>query len=529
MSSPTDKTLSEATRTEAEHMLGLLSSSKSSGSTLATPGPKGEDEQPSGTTELFELELEQEQEQEPGLSTEELEARQRLKEEEGLSYTELVDVLLNDGYDTEIPEDEPDNVGLQQWVGNTKKYMPRRKKLEKVEAPQPDPSVTDLTMEDLEVPEGSVPENLFTGRFRYNRDITELKRKACSNEAPPGLFLDAQEAKLYTTQLRIDKIYGYAKRTEQVWYIPEDIVEMLEEGDVERWQRTQELYDAAPRDRFLATDGRHWFVDHGFDQPKKDDPFKVIPFHGLPEMLPDPTTLSDVKHIVVGQPGYWLRFTRGPRSHEAVPVYGYMLDMGRGYAVPPSNAAWRDLGWDDCEYMLRCAACGRELPPSMFKYIYSRDGGLLDVVPEARTATQYQKHSNHRRKSIHCRACLDARQRAEVILRHKTLGMQVTLDEEEYLHDYKVLIVLQWRKGLMPQGDLAKLVIGDKRLRKRAHQALRHQYFSYERFRTEQGSARYATKQAYIAKSPADAVKSKTSIGDLFATQHGGRGWSILD
>lgn len=308
------------------------------------------------------------------------------------------------------------------------------------------------------------------------------------------LFVDADTGKLFDQEM----LDAAARQHQEVWYMPDAVAELYRSGEVERWQRTREKYDREFVDRYIETDGAFWYVDHSVDRPDPTDPWQRQPFNGLPEQLKPATCLTPDK-IPYGMPGYWVHFKRGPRIGEAIPVYGYMLDMGRRTAGPPHVAEWQHQGWDTCEYLVRCASCGRELPPKAYRYF--KDQTFVSMC---------------------CRDCLNAARYAEDIDSRRWAGQAVSLREWSYLRNYKMCLVLWWRKGYSPRGKIAREVIGEHKVYQRYCKA------ATDRSIYEPGDPRrdtghkygFATREEFIATSSRDTVKSKPSLRHLFAAAH---------
>lgn len=335
-------------------------------------------------------------------------------------------------------------------------------------------------------------------------DLDPAKDLWCSDEedsglwgaADPseGLFVDAETGELLDEQI----LQTTLSKRREIWYMPDAVAELYRKGDVERWQRTRERYDREFVDRYIETDGAFWYVDHSVDKPDPTDPWQRRPFNGLPEQLKPATCLTPDK-IPYGMPGYWVHFKRGPRIGEAIPVYGYMLDMGRRTAGPPHVKDWQHQGWDTCEYLVRCASCGRELPPKAYRYF--KDQTFVSMC---------------------CRDCLNAARYAEDIDSRRRAGQAVSLREWSYLRNYKMCLVLWWRKGYSPRGKIAREVIGEHKVYQRCCKAsLYRSEFDDDGPRDDRHHKfGFATKEEFIATSSKDTVKSRPSIRHLFADVH---------
>lgn len=144
-------------------------------------------------------------------------------------------------------------------------------------------------------------------------------------------------------------------------------------------------------------------------------------------------------------PIYWLHI-----SDEAYPVYGYGADYGYGYHVTPLlGCRHTELpGWKDCEWLCRCAQCGRELPPS---YFFMNTSGRLKGI---------------------CRGCTSTNRIVDKIY-HRPMRYR-NEDERKLLVDTRYWYEGLWHRNLCPRGDYANWCLGEAEIQERMRLATRH-------------------------------------------------------
>lgn len=206
-------------------------------------------------------------------------------------------------------------------------------------------------------------------------------------------------------------------QTNEVWQLPDDIVEAVQDGRLRRGA-------SLPQFDYAFEDELEWYTKN------------LVP-----------NTAAELEGFT-DEPGYWLHIRDKDNEHlwTAYPVYGYMLDKCRRNAVPPllkQSETGRDLRptWKDAEWLCRCAQCGRELPPASFN-----------------------ANSHHRVVGI-CKLCYNINKAVDTI--YVKRGRYITPEERDLLGRVTELYDYQWFSGLLPRGKYAKKLIGEDNIKKR--------------------------------------------------------------
>ena len=150
------------------------------------------------------------------------------------------------------------------------------------------------------------------------------------------------------------------------------------------------------------------------------------------------------------EPIYNLHTTLKDGSKMCWPVYGYGADYGYGYHTTPLlGCRGTELpGWEDCEWLCRCAQCGRELPPS---YFFLNTSGRLKAT---------------------CRGCTSTNNLVDKIF-HKAQRHR-SEDELKLLVDTRHWYEALWRRNLCPRGDYAAHCLGAEDIKERMAHATKH-------------------------------------------------------
>ena len=235
----------------------------------------------------------------------------------------------------------------------------------------------------------------------------------------------------------VDASNGYVYEGNRRWVMPADIAKLLSDGAVERI------------------------------------PEYVDPDHTSAKDFTELEALFATRNIIpMGRPGYWLHFTEGELSDRSLPVYGYMHDLGYHNAAPPEITYIRDQTWDNCEWLCRCAQCGRELPPAAFK----------------KAGSPGSKCSRNTITSI-CRDCFNTNAMALKV--YKRPFTQRSMEQQNFLDQYCDMISILWDRGLTPRGAIARDLIGEDKLKKRIGAA---------RSSTDRASKQYSRHNPAFAK-----------------------------
>lgn len=270
--------------------------------------------------------------------------------------------------------------------------------------PQQDSDAAAPTKEPLFVPGDSsdAPQTSKHGLHVHQQvlDRRNAPRNTCAyNPALDNIVVDASK--------------GYVYEGNKRWIMPADIAKLLSDGAVERI------------------------------------PEYVDPDHTSAKDFTELEALFATRNIIpMGRPGYWLHFTEGELSDRSLPVYGYMHDLGYHNAAPPEIDDVRDQTWDNCEWLCRCAQCGRELPPAAYK----------------KAGSPGSKASRNTITSI-CRDCFNTNATAVKI--YRLPFTQRTMEQQTFLDQYCEMIDVLWDRGLTPRGAVARDRIGEDKLKKR--------------------------------------------------------------
>lgn len=269
--------------------------------------------------------------------------------------------------------------------------------------PQQDSDAATPTKEPLFVPGDSsdAPQTAKHGLHAHQQVLD--RRNAPRNTYTYNPALD---------NIVVDASKGYVYENNRRWIMPADIAKLLSDGAVER---IAEYVDP----------------DHTRDQGSAA------------------ASLFATRNIIpMGHPGYWLHFTEGELSDRSLPVYGYMHDLGYHNAAPPEITYIRDQTWDNCEWLCRCAQCGRELPPAAYK----------------KAGSPGSKASRNTITSI-CRDCSNTNATAVKI--YKLPFTRRSMEQQTFLDQYCEMIDVLWARGLTPRGAVARDRIGEDKLKKR--------------------------------------------------------------
>lgn len=269
--------------------------------------------------------------------------------------------------------------------------------------PQQDSDAATPTKEPLFVPGDSsdAPQTAKHGLHAHQQVLD--RRNAPRNTYAYNPALD---------NIVVDASKGYVYEGNKRWVMPADIAKLLSDGAVER---IAEYVDP----------------DHTRDQDSAA------------------ASLFETKNIIpMGRPGYWLHFTEGELSDRSLPVYGYMHDLGYHNAAPPEIDDVQDQTWDNCEWLCRCAQCGRELPPAAYR----------------KAGSPGSKASRNTITSI-CRDCSNTNLTAVKI--YRLPFTQRSMEQQTFLDQYCEMIDVLWARGLTPRGAVARDRIGEDKLKKR--------------------------------------------------------------
>ena len=166
----------------------------------------------------------------------------------------------------------------------------------------------------------------------------------------------------------------------------------------------------------------------------------------LLELIDGPLENKALNYSASTTPIYWLHLSQEDGSVDAWPVYGYGADYGYGYHVTPIIKD--QPGWDNAEWLCRCAQCGRELPPS---YYFLNTSGRLKGI---------------------CKACTQTNNIVDKIF-HRPMRYR-NEDEQKLLVDTRHWYEALWRRNLCPRGDYAGWCIGEADIKERMRLATRH-------------------------------------------------------
>ena len=167
------------------------------------------------------------------------------------------------------------------------------------------------------------------------------------------------------------------------------------------------------------------------------------------ELIDGPLEAKALNYNHSTEPGYWLHISSDD-GHVAYPVYGYFADYGMGYHVTPCvGRRGEELpGWKDCEWLCRCAQCGRELPPS---YFFLNTSGRLKGI---------------------CRGCTSTNRIVDKVY-HRPMRYR-NEDERKLLVDTRYWYEGLWHRNLCPRGDYADWCLGEAEIQERMRLATRH-------------------------------------------------------
>lgn len=196
----------------------------------------------------------------------------------------------------------------------------------------------------------------------------------------------------------------------------------------------------------LTTEGSTYLLPITFVEKLKNSHREVAsPSQYVLERLDGPLEEFALNWDNTTRPIYWIHV---PDQDKKVswPVYGYAADYGLGYHVTPILK--EQPGWDDAEWLCRCAQCGRELPPN---YFFMNTSGRLKGI---------------------CKACTSTN---NIVDRIFSKPQRYWSDDERQLlvvtrHWYEAL----WHRNLAPRGKYASHCIGEADIKARLNTAIRH-------------------------------------------------------
>lgn len=177
------------------------------------------------------------------------------------------------------------------------------------------------------------------------------------------------------------------------------------------------------------------------------------------ELIDGPLEAKALNYNHSTEPIYWLHAPgnysiedcNGPIQQMPIdswPVYGYGADYGMGYHVTPIIKQAELPGWKDCEWLCRCAQCGRELPPS---YFFLNTSGRLKGI---------------------CKACTSTNRIVDKVY-HRPMRYR-NEDERKLLVDTRYWYEGLWHRNLCPRGDYANWCLGEAEIQERMRLATRH-------------------------------------------------------
>lgn len=256
-----------------------------------------------------------------------------------------------------------------------------------------------------------------TVRYPPRKSAVISTKRAISYENPKHKWRSIPELQNIEVDLRYGRVFDASRG--KMWIMPNDIAQLILKGDFERTADEngvdQEMLDAATPD------------------------------------YSDSQANTNCEPIKFGSPGYWLHFTEGRLAGKALPVYGYMWDLGRRAAAPPvlnDDDNHRDWDWDTCTWLQRCAQCGRELPPAAYYRLNGPD----------------QKHRRQTLDAI-CAECERLNLNAKKF--YDKPYTQRTYDEQDFIDEYFHLLDVIWKKGLSPRGYVAREYLGKDKVQQR--------------------------------------------------------------